>query len=373
MKKGLGKELFVDIMAGYILNEDIKVQKIALDQNVVVFRSGLTRIQRSDFPKNLNGSTKVGKFTPADDEVIELNWNNLIKETKIIEEAAIKELFEVEKKDKVLGLKMNVLGYYLAQGLPDIRLATEVIHRARIVLCARKGEFTAEENKIILQFVEAEGKKWSKLAVLLARTQAGVIKRRHETLTGDSKEVNVGYTVEEDKIVLTEVFSVNRSILKNGQIKIGQFKKIGAKLERPHFNVYQHWKQVLEPMLLRHHAGTLHVDVRTLLVDYLVEQNLNFSQDIEWRELSKLPQFAGTTPRLLQSLFNSLKSKTSNKFPEKSKGELTTESVERYMDRRDTSEATEKLTASNKDKREENQKQLINFYVTNIVGHKASK
>ena len=36
MKKGLGKELFVDLMAGYILEEDIKVQKIALDQNVVV-------------------------------------------------------------------------------------------------------------------------------------------------------------------------------------------------------------------------------------------------------------------------------------------------------------------------------------------------
>ena len=268
---------------------------------------------------------------------------------------------------------MNVLGYYLAQGLPDIRLATEVIHRAKMILCARKGEFTAEENKIILQFVESKGKKWSTLAALLARTQPSVIKKRYEIMTGDTRSVSFRYSVEEDKIILTDVFSVNRSILKNGKIKIEDFKKIGEKLERPHFSVYQHWKAGLEPMLLRHHAGTLNVNVREVLVDYLVEQNHNFSQDIEWREMCKLPKFAGMTPRLLQAVFNSLKSNTSTKYPEKSKAELTAETVESFMGRRDTSEATEKLTASNKDKREENQKQLINFYVTNIVGQNASK
>ena len=281
---------------------------------VVLFRSGLNNISRSEFPKNLHESIKVGKFTPADEKVIDLNWNKVI---------AIKDLFEVMKKDKVLGLKMNVLGYYLAQGLPDIRLATELIHRAKVILCARKGEFTAEENKL----VEAEGKKWSKLANLLARTQPGVIKKRYETMTGDIKSVSVGFTFEEDKIILTEVFSVNKSVLKNGKIKIEDFKKIGVKLERPHFSVYQHWEAAPEPMLNMHHAGSLHVDVRDILVDYLVEQNLNFSQDIEWKKLSNLPQFAGTAPRLLQAVFNCLKQNTNNKFPVKSKAELTSKSV----------------------------------------------
>merc|ERR1712129_670274 len=256
--------------------------------------------------------------------------------TGISEEEGKEELFNHEKKDKVIGLKSNIVGYFLAQGLPDIRLATEVIQSARIILFARKGKLTAEEDTTILQFVEKEGKKWYELARLMARTDASRVNRRYEVLTGGNT-VSGHYTMEEDKIILREVFAVNRNILEDdGTVTEEDWRMIGGKLERYSVNVYGHWNSVLKPMLLRHHAGTAHVDIREALVNYLVEKNMKYAQDVDWEEVAKLPEFVGTTPTYLQITYCSMQWNTGRKYKRMSKVELTTEAVQSYMEERET-------------------------------------
>jgi len=363
-KKELDKKELMDIMVKHILDADIYVQKVALNCNVSIFRKpgNLKVIRRNTLPKDLDVSIKVGKFTVADDEVIQQNWDSLIIRTGISEEEAKEELFNHEKKDKVIGLKSNIVGYFLAQGLPDIRLATEVIQRARIILCARKGKFTAEEDTTILQFVEKEGKKWSELARLMARTEPNVVKRRYEVLTGGNT-VSGHYTMKEDKIILREVFAVNRNILEDdGTVTEEDWRMIGGKLERYYASVYGHWNRVLKPMLLRHHAGTAHVDIREALINYLVEKNMKYAQDVDWEEVAKLPEFVGTTPAYLRRTYASMQQNTGAKYKRMSKVELTTEAVQSYLEERETTNNREK------EKKEKYQRELISFYLSNIVG-----
>merc|ERR1719483_765826 len=368
-KKELDKKELMDIMVKHILDANIYVQKVALNCNVSIFRKpgNLKVIERQNLPKDLDVSIKVGKFTVADDEVIQQNWDSLIIRTGISEEEAKEELFSNEKKDKVIGLKSNIVGYFLAQGLPDIRLATEVIQRARIILCAKKGKFTAEEDTTILQFVEKEGKKWSELARLMARTNYITVKRRYEVLTGGNT-VSGHYTMKEDKIILRELFAVNRNILEDdGTVTEEDWRMIGGKLERYYASVYGHWNFVLKPMLLRHHAGTAHVDIREALINYLVEKNMKYAQDVDWEEVAKLPEFVGTTPKYLQRSYGHMQTHTGRKYKRMSKVELTTEAVQSCMEERETNNL-DSYHERQREKTEEYQRELISLYLSNIVG-----
>ena len=229
IQKEDGQDVPLDILAGYILNSGIKVQAVALETNICVFRANLGIIPRSDLPKDLDPEIKIGKFSARDDEIILENWSHLYKHTHgkldLEENDTIKEIFENTKKDK--GLKNNIVGYYLSQGLADIRLATLVFHRARVLLCARRGEFTTEEDKVILDFVEEEGRKGSALAKQLGRTTAASVKYRYGALTNDYE--GGSYTLSEDKIFLSEVFAVERD---GKNITAEDWKRIGDKLKQ---------------------------------------------------------------------------------------------------------------------------------------------
>merc|ERR1740137_376713 len=107
---------------------------------------------------------------------------------------------------------------------------------------------------------------------------------------------------------------------------------IGGKLERDYVSVKEHWNYVLKPMLLRHHAGTAHVDIREALINYLVENNMKYAQDVDWKEVAKLPEFVGTTPSYLQMTYRSMKQNTGAKYERMSKVELTTEAVQSYRE-----------------------------------------
>merc|ERR1719350_2488971 len=139
-------------------------------------------IARKEEPGFLDTRIIVGKFTAAENELIQDNWAKLIEEMNMKEEEAKNSLFMNDNLKKK-GLKLNIVGYYLSQGLPRPRLATEVLHRARVLRCSTVGKFSAEEDAKILAFVEREGKKFSELTRLLARTSHSSVQGRYEVLT----------------------------------------------------------------------------------------------------------------------------------------------------------------------------------------------
>merc|ERR1719318_1011259 len=328
IKKELGQDAPLDILVGHILGRDIKVQAVALKANISVFRESFTtNIQRTKLPKDLDPQIKLGKFNVRDDEIILENWSLLYKHTEsklgLKESDAVKEIFESTEKDK--GMRHNIVGYYLSQGLPDIRLATIVFHRARVLLCARKGEFTTEEDKAILDFVEEQGMKWPALAKQLRRTSTRSVKDRYDVLTKNYQ--GGSYTLGDDKTIITEVFAVDR----NGKnIPAEAWKKIGEKLKRNPQYVHMHWLLIVKPVLTRYQAGTLNVEVRKVLLDHLVENNMNYAQDVDWKELAKLPKFAGSTSTYLSNQLSYMKAATQAMSPKLSPVELTTGAIQSW-------------------------------------------
>ena len=152
--KEINKDSKKDIIVGYILGMNIKVQTVALKFNILAFEEGMLHLPKHVFPKNLDPEVRIGKCTPADDEIIETNMSALIKAIDLKEDDVIQELFENTSEDKDLGIKRNIVGFYFSQGLINVRLAAEVFHIAKVLVCSRKGEFTKEEDQTILEYVD---------------------------------------------------------------------------------------------------------------------------------------------------------------------------------------------------------------------------
>jgi len=338
VKKELGTNSFTDILVSHILGLNIKVPKLALENNIMIVKGNLRNIYRGELPKDVSSDIKVGRFTIAADEIIKNNWNKLISEVDLKKEEVkvIEELF-VDNRHKEFELKKNIVGFFLSQDLPDIRLATEVQHRAKLLLWSQTGKFTPEEDQMIIDFVEKKGNTWIKLSRLMRRRES-VVKLRFELLQSKKENTSGKFKANENEIILLEIFEINqKNMLEGGKISKEDWQEIGKKLNRVPASVDQHWRQVLLPTLKRYHAGTLSTDLKEVLVSHMRENKLNYSQDVDWKQLVKLPQFAGTTPYYLGQMLNKIRSSVQQKHPEISAAEITAETLQWYLDNREPS------------------------------------
>jgi len=355
--KSVLKELKMDsvmnLIVGYVLATDIMVQRVALECNVTIVPNPKYSKSSRNLPNNLDPKIKVLKFSLADDALIEHNWKSLIEGLGLVEENAIIEVFENSSEEKDIGLKRNIIGYFLSQGMTNPRLATQVFDRAMVLKSAKTGEFSPEEDKIILTCVEEEGKKFAEVAKLLNRRNNSVWVR-HKLLVASGKTTN---TVDEDKLIMTEVFAVDKNILSDGRIRKEDWAQIGKKLQRNPQSVYQRWRSVLEPMLKKYHAGSLYMDEKEMLINHMVEHEMDHAQDVDWKELVKLPKFAGSSTAHLQSIYQMLKGQAKKKYPERTPKEpLTAKEIKKYLNN-----STKRARKKNK---EENIEKLIQFYLS---------
>eukprot|EP00090_Calanus_glacialis_P045819 TRINITY_DN8740_c0_g1_i4.p1 TRINITY_DN8740_c0_g1~~TRINITY_DN8740_c0_g1_i4.p1 ORF type:complete len:467 (-),score=130.41 TRINITY_DN8740_c0_g1_i4:29-1429(-) len=359
--KGLASDSKVptDRMVGHILAKNIKVFKLSLENNVVVSKEGLGYISITvlHLPKNLNTQVKTGRYSAEEDSIIKLNWEKLTKDLELTEEDAVEELFKNTSNDKDLCKKRNIIGYFLSQGLTNVRLATEVYQRARTVRCAKKGDFTKEEDEAILQFVEKEGEQWTRLAIMLGRASNETVSGRYDILINDYKHGD--YTAMEDELILREVFAVDSDILVDGKITQDDWNKIAEKLQRRPDNVRRHWQLQLEPILKRYQAGTLHKDVKDVMINHLLEHNMNYAQEVDWKELAKLSKFAGTTSSYLSNMYSTLRSNTGRKYPELSEVQLNTEAIRRFRANTNTRSTSHTVL--------EHQEMIVKFYLSHIL------
>ena len=67
----------------------------------------------------------------------------------------------------------------------------------------------------------------------------------------------------------------------------------------------------------------------------MVENNITFSQDVEWSEMAELAKFRGVSKYFLQNKFSSVRSKASKKYPELSQAEVTSNVILKYLESRE--------------------------------------
>ena len=360
--KALSMDSMIDLIVGYILASDIMVERVALECNLSIRANKYTIMDKRSIQPSLDPKIKVAKFTVTDDALIEDNWKSLIEGLGLEEEKAIDGVFEnISKKDKDIGLKRNIIGYFLSQGLSAPRLATEVFHRAVVLMCLKTGDFSTEEDKIILEFVKKEGRDFSTLAKLLNRRNNSVWIRHDVLLSSPGRTSKDGthYTIEEDKLLLTEVFAVDKNILDDRTIGKKDWARIGKMLGRSPQGAYQRWRSILEPMLKKYHADSLFVDEKELLINHMVDHDMHHSQDVDWNEIVKLPEFAGASKAHLQYIYQMLISQTRKKY-KLSPEELTSKEIQKYQ-----LITPKKRLRKNK---AEHTEKLVQFYQTTILG-----
>jgi hypothetical protein len=112
-----------------------------------------------------------------------------------------------------------------------------------------------------------------------------------------------------------------------GKFTKSDWIKIAEKLQRRPHDERGHWMYQLEPILQRYQAGTLHKDVKDVMINHLLEHNMNYAQEVDWKELAKLFKFAGTTSSYLSQNYSTLRSDTGKKYPERSEVQLNTETI----------------------------------------------
>ena len=77
--------------------------------------------------------------------------------------------------------------------------------------------------------------------------------------------------------------------------------------------------------------GLENVDFRPILVDYCVENNITFRNEINWSEIAKDARFRGTTAYYLQRLYNNLVIAVKKKNPGMKDNEVTSETLQSYL------------------------------------------
>jgi len=345
--KGLEKYTFTtkssqDYICKFILQKNITVPNL-------IGRTRTTDIfQRSNLMQ-LPSIVSFGKFDAEEDKIIVENVENLVKHSKM---KSFVEVLEIDPRDEHRFTRIEIIGSYLSQGLQKIRLPQEVFARTRKLLICPKGDFTETEKRIIDEHISGceNFKDWSSLAKKLGRDRAAVRNCALRFIREKEKIIRGGYTAEESKKVLDHVYAINNNALSEDfTIPSNVWHELSNCLNRPRYHVFMHWLARLQPLLTRYEAGVLEVDFKIPLLKYCISKDIMYSQNANWVEISKDPQFAGTTPSYLTNLYKSIRYKTkqSPSYKGRKDHEITTKVMLEYEL---TKKAVSKLSDKTKSK-----------------------
>jgi len=321
-----------DVACRFILNENIMVP------NLIGYAKATVSFKRSDF-RNLPSVVSFGKFDAGEDKIIVENMENLVKWAKM---NSFNEVLDVDQSDENLVSRMEIIGSYLSQGLQKIRLPQAVFNRARKLFVSTKGFFSETEKRMIEEHVNGceNFKDWSSLGRKLDRKPDSLRKYVVFELRNKEKTRRGKFSAEESKKVMDHLFEANKKALfdaENLGITSEVWVQVANYLDRPNVRVYYHWLERLQPLLRRYEAGVLDVYFKIPLLEYCIMNDIKYTQNANWLEISKEPEFVGTTPYYLSHTYNSLRTHAKNSiYKDRADHEVTTKALLEYQKTRKT-------------------------------------
>ena len=101
----------------------------------------------------------------------------------------------------------------------------------------------------------------------------------------------------------------------------------------PKWQIRQNWTRSIEPVLIRHQAGTLNKDYRADIICYMVNNGLKYANDVKWDEVARLPEFLGSTGSSLKMLTEELSRKV--RVMLKKTGDATAQEMQEWYNTKD--------------------------------------
>ena len=295
----------VDKVVKFILNQNIPIRYVEIKYNHLTSRTCHVKADELQKLAKANPKLKFVRFRPGkggEGEIIKKNWYQLMKKANVRDrEKCYNDIF-VAKFGLNLARTRNVVGCYLGQGLPYIRISASIVNYAKDVLGPwNKGDFTKEDDETIIAEVNKNGENaqtWNDLAKSLNRLRPGSIFTRYQVLK-DLNRFTGRYSLNEDSIILEYLFEdVNDShIDRIKTVTHEHLKPLVAVLRRNLKSISNHWQGQLKPILLSYHNGQLHFDWTVPFFKLLIAKQVVRSQDIVWPEI--LQEFPCQTKYLM--------------------------------------------------------------------------
>ena len=171
-----------------------------------------------------------------------------------------------------------------------------------------KVQYTKEEDDQILNAIETYGDNlnYCKLAKQLGRTNGSVHTRVKKLRRGErSRKQKTLFTLEEDLLIMDSVLpDLHKFPLKDLVISSSGeiIQKFSTDLNRNKINISKRWRDDLQPWILQYYNGTLNLDIRRMLLNYL-KDTFGSRDAIDWLLVAKRPDFVGHTESSLRRVF----------------------------------------------------------------------
>jgi len=334
-----------------------KICKIILKQDIRVpnlfgfFK--ITNFSNSSHLKcNIPENVSLGRFNAEEDNAIMRNMEKLSKLTK---EKSYSEILLMNKGDEFLHTKMEIIGSYLSQGIQKIRLPQEVFIRARSLFLLSRGALTEKEKRIIEEHLNSceNFRAWTSLAEKLNRDVNTIKRYAMNHLRNKGKPKRGRFTIEESKTIMKAVFKTNGNALSNSDDvteTANIWDELAKELNRPPRILYFHWRNFIQPLLTRYEAGVLDVDFKTPLLEYCIKYDIQYPQNANWKEITRSPEFFGTTARYLSLVYNHIRRNT-RAFYKLGEKEVTTKVMLEY-----------RKNVNSKPKPNKKEKDILDYY-----------
>ena len=140
------------------------------------------------------------------------------------------------------------------------------------------------------------------MAEHLKRTRSSV-RNRLEILKTEKKKSRSFSSTEDLVIVEAVVKHLSGKSLEILDLpSYSDWKQIGVQLNRRQTHVRNRWEYYLKPWLLQHYSGTLNLDIRRMLANYLAD-NFEDLESIDWKQVASRDEFKGHTEVSLHYYF----------------------------------------------------------------------
>eukprot|EP00092_Neocalanus_flemingeri_P090025 GFUD01113999.1.p1 GENE.GFUD01113999.1~~GFUD01113999.1.p1 ORF type:complete len:242 (+),score=55.56 GFUD01113999.1:64-726(+) len=151
---------------------------------------------------------------------------------------------------------------------------------------------------------------FSKLAKELNRTYKTISVRIEKLKTGKTWREVRQYTLTEDLVIIDAVLKElkGNSLEKLDLPSYREWKTIGDQIGRQERHVKFRWEYYLKPWLLQHFSGTLNLDIRRMLANYLAD-NFEGVDSVNWLSVASRTEFWTSLRYQYVKLFNRSKLK----------------------------------------------------------------
>ena len=167
-------------------------------------------------------------------------------------------------------------------------------------------------DRMIMKVVEEHGgtaAAWRMLSQSLGRPYSSVQRRYKIDLIHKDKTTKSKFSTDENIPMLEFIFDKCPDALETAlTFDVFDLEELAPIMNRSPRILSEHWHRYLHPLLTRHKAGVLNKDFRLVLLKHCVENNIEYTQDGNWEEIAKLPQFRGTTPAYLARIYARVRS-----------------------------------------------------------------